>query len=52
MLAGIARTVGVEVVRDLQIDEYQIFLEERKTIVAQQKKELLEARESKMLRTA
>lgn len=52
MLAGVARSVGVEVVRDLQVNEYQQFLEERKVIVEQQKKELLEARESKMLRTA
>lgn len=52
MLAGIARSVGVEVVRELNAEEYQQFLEERKLVVEQQKKELLEARESKMLRTA
>lgn len=51
MLVGVARTCGVEIVRHLDPDEYGKFLEERKVIVAQQKKEIEEAREAKMLRS-
>jgi large subunit ribosomal protein L11 len=51
MLIGVARTCGIQVVRDLDPVEYGQFLEERKSVVEQQKKELLEKREAKMLRT-
>lgn len=50
-LVSIARTCGIEIVRDLDKDEYAKFLEERKEIVAQQKQELQEKKEAKMLRT-
>lgn len=52
MLIGAARTCGIQVVRDLEAEEYGRFLEERKTVVDQQKQELQEKREAKMLRTA
>lgn len=51
MLVGIARTCGIEVVDELNTEEYQQFLDERREIVDQQRKELQEAREAKMLRT-
>ncbi|XP_034487051.1 39S ribosomal protein L11, mitochondrial [Drosophila innubila] len=51
MLVGIARTCGIKVVRDLDPTEYAQFLEERKVIVEDQRRELLEKREAKMLRT-
>lgn len=51
MLIGVARTCGIQVVRDLDAAEYGQFLEERKLVVEQQKKELEEKREAKMLRT-
>ncbi|OXU18404.1 hypothetical protein TSAR_015741 [Trichomalopsis sarcophagae] len=51
MLVGIARTVGIEVVKHLDAEEYKQFLEERKVIFEQQLKELKEAKEAKMLRT-
>lgn len=51
MLVGIARTCGIEIVRDLDHIEYEQFLEERKLIVETQRRELQEAREAKMLRT-
>lgn len=51
MLVGVARTCGVEIVRELDPEEYGKFLQERKIIIAQQKKEIEEAREAKMLRT-
>lgn len=50
-LIGIARTVGIKVVKDLDPDEYAQFLEERQEIVKQQKAELQEKKEAKMLRT-
>lgn len=52
MLVGIAKSCGIEVVKD-DIDpvEYGKFLEERKIIIEDQKKELQEKREAKMLRT-
>lgn len=52
MFVGIARSVGIQIVKDLDPIEYQKFLEERKEIVEQQKKELQEKREAKMLRTS
>lgn len=51
MLIGIARTCGIKVVRDLDPTEYAQFLEERKVIVEEQRRELQEKREAKMLRT-
>lgn len=51
MLIGITRTCGIQIVRDLDPNEYQTFLEERKVIIEEQKRELQEKRESKMLRT-
>ncbi|CAO1434957.1 unnamed protein product [Diamesa hyperborea] len=51
MLIGITRTCGIEIVKDLSADEYQQFLEARKVTVEDQKRELQEKREAKMLRT-
>ncbi|KAF7991528.1 hypothetical protein HCN44_008899 [Aphidius gifuensis] len=51
MFVGIARTVGIKIVKDLDPDEYAEFLKERAEIVAQQKQQLQEAKEAKMLRT-
>lgn len=51
MLIGVARSCGIQVVRDIDPVEYQAFLEERKDIVLKQKAELQEKREAKMLRT-
>lgn len=51
MLIGVARSCGIQVVRDLDPDEYAQFLVERKEIEAKQKAELQEKREAKMLRT-
>lgn len=51
MLIGIARSVGIQVVDELTPEDYKIFLEERKQIVEDQKRELQEKREAKMLRT-
>ncbi|KAK0076265.1 hypothetical protein PV325_005673 [Microctonus aethiopoides] len=52
MLVGTAKTCGIQIVRDLDPDEYAEFLKEREIIVAEQKKALQEAKEAKMLRTA
>lgn len=52
MLIGSARTCGIEVVRTLDPVEYKQFLEDRQIVVEQQRKDLQEAREAKMLRTA
>lgn len=52
MLVGISRTCGIEIVRDLDPEDYGRFLEERKVVVEEQKKELQDRREQKMLRTA
>lgn len=51
MLVGVARTCGIQILPELKADEYKGFLEERKSTVDEQKKELLEKREAKMLRT-
>ncbi|XP_055379349.1 39S ribosomal protein L11, mitochondrial [Condylostylus longicornis] len=51
MLVGVARTCGVKIVRHLDPQEYSKFLEERKIVVEEQRKELQEKREAKMLRT-
>ncbi|XP_063705126.1 large ribosomal subunit protein uL11m [Culicoides brevitarsis] len=51
MLVGVAATCGIQIVRDLDPVEYAQFLEERKEVVAEQKRELQEKKEAKMLRT-
>jgi large subunit ribosomal protein L11 len=51
MICGIARSCGIQVVKDLDPKEYEQFLIERKEIEEQQKKELQEKKEAKMLRT-
>lgn len=51
MLVSAARSCGVAIVRDLDPVEYGKFLQERKVIIAQQKAEIEEAREAKMLRS-
>lgn len=48
---GSARTCGIQVLRNLDAEEYGEFLKERKIVVEQQMKELQEKREAKMLRT-
>ncbi|XP_063627897.1 large ribosomal subunit protein uL11m [Cydia splendana] len=52
MLIATARTCGIQIVRDLHAKEYGEFLAERKLAVEEQKKQLQEKREAKMLRTA
>ncbi|RZB39664.1 Ribosomal L11 N domain containing protein [Asbolus verrucosus] len=51
MICGIARSCGIQVVHNLDPKEYGEFLVERKAIEEQQKKELQEKKEAKMLRT-
>ncbi|XP_017779666.1 PREDICTED: 39S ribosomal protein L11, mitochondrial [Nicrophorus vespilloides] len=51
MIIGVANSCGIKVVKDLDANEYGEFLAERKLIVEQQKKELQEKKEAKMLRT-
>lgn len=50
-LAASARSCGVEIVRELDPDEYAKFLEHRQLVINEQVKELMEKREAKMLRT-
>lgn len=51
MLVNIARTCGIKIVKELKAEDYAQFLEERKVVVEEQRKELQEKREAKMLRT-
>lgn len=51
MIAGIARTCGIEIVREIDPVEYEQFLKEREEAIAQYRKELELAKESKVLRT-
>lgn len=51
MLVGVARTCGIEIVRDLDPVEYAEFLAKREIIVADHMRALQEAKEAKMLRT-
>lgn len=51
MLVGVARSCGIKIVKELNAEDYGKFLEERKKIVEEQKRELQEKREAKMLRT-
>lgn len=50
MIVGIARTCGIQIVKKLEVAEYQDFLEKRRKVVEEQRKELQEKREAKMLR--
>lgn len=51
MIVGTAKSIGIQIVKELDPKEYGEFLAERKTIVQQQLKELQEKKEAKMLRT-
>ena len=48
---GTAHSCGIQVVRSLNDDDYEPFLDERKRIVENQELELQEARAAKLLRT-
>lgn len=50
LLIYTAHSCGIEIVKDLDPDEYAKFLEERKAIVEEQKKALEEKKEAKLLR--
>lgn len=52
MLVGVARSCGVVIVRELKAEDYAKFLEERKLVIRQQRAELQEKRDAKMLRAA
>ncbi|XP_044730077.1 39S ribosomal protein L11, mitochondrial [Chrysoperla carnea] len=52
MIIGISRSCGIEIVKNLDAAEYGNFMKERELIVEQQRKELQEKKEAKMLRTA
>ena len=51
MVVGIARSCGIEVVRDLDADEYRQFQADRQIVVEEQKKELELKREAMVTRT-
>ncbi|XP_011629953.1 39S ribosomal protein L11, mitochondrial [Pogonomyrmex barbatus] len=51
MLVGIARTCGIEIVREINPEEYAQFLKDREASYAQFREELRLAKESKVLRT-
>ncbi|XP_047353155.1 39S ribosomal protein L11, mitochondrial [Vespa velutina] len=51
MLVGIARTCGIEIVRELDPQEYAEFLEERELKIIERNKDLQLAKEIKLLRT-
>lgn len=51
-LVGVARSCGIEIVRNLDAEEYQRFLDERRIIVDQQKAALDEIRSAKSLKDA
>lgn len=51
MLISTARSLGIKVVKDINPEEYQQFLEERKIVLEERKQELQELKEAKMLRT-
>ena len=51
-IIGAAHSCGIDVVRDLDAEEYGAFLEERRKIVEQQETELQEAKAAKLLRVA
>ena len=47
-----AHTCGIEVVKHLNPTEYGQFLEERRLVVEEQEKEILEKKQAKLLRLA
>ncbi|XP_023025394.2 mitochondrial ribosomal protein L11 [Leptinotarsa decemlineata] len=51
MIIGVARSCGIEIVEKQDPTEYGEFLAERKVVEENQKKELQEKKEAKMLRT-
>ncbi|XP_012231007.1 large ribosomal subunit protein uL11m [Linepithema humile] len=51
MLVGIARTCGIEIVREINPEEYTQFLKDREESIAKFEEELKLIKESKMLRT-
>ncbi|XP_011172274.1 39S ribosomal protein L11, mitochondrial [Solenopsis invicta] len=51
MLVGIARTCGIEVVREIDPEEYAQFLKDREAFIAEYCEQLRSAKESKLLRT-
>ena len=51
-LIDTAHSLGIKVVDSIDPEEYKEFLEGRIAVVEQQKKELQEAKEAKLLRTA
>ena len=50
-MVGVAKTCGIQIVKDLDLEEYKQFRKEREEIVAEQRRILQEAKEAKMLRT-
>lgn len=51
MMIGIARTCGIEIVREIDPEEYKQFLKNREEDIAKYREELRSLKESKMLRT-
>ncbi|KYN27221.1 PREDICTED: 39S ribosomal protein L11, mitochondrial [Trachymyrmex cornetzi] len=51
MIVGIARTCGIEIVREIDPEEYSQFLKDREATVLQYREQLQLAKESKVLRT-
>lgn len=51
MIVGIARTCGIEIVREVDPVEYKQFLKDREAAIAEYQEKLRLAKESKMLRT-
>lgn len=47
-----AHTCGIEVVQDLDVEEYRQFLDDRKFIVKGQEQELEDARQAKLMRVS
>jgi len=51
MIVGIARTCGIEIVREIDPEEYSQFLKDREVEVLRYREQLQLAKESKVLRT-
>lgn len=51
MLVGVARTCGIEIVREIDPVEYAQFLKDREASIVEYREELQLAKESKILRT-
>ena len=49
-IIGSAHSCGIQVVRDLDPEEYKEFLDERKKVVESKEAELFEARQAKLMR--